>query len=96
MFQHNLGTKELVDALILCREALLNLPVQQIPRFRQFSNTLIMGQYVMDLVDAVEGRASVASGGRLSGAEGGGHGASEHSQCNDSDCCRICVQTINQ
>lgn len=86
MFQHNLGTKELVDALILCREALLNLPVQQIPRFRHFSNTLIMGQYVRDLVDAVEGRASGASEARsLSAAND-----------NDSDCCGVCFRTIKE
>lgn len=66
MFQHNLGTKELVDALVLCREALLNLPVQQIPRFKYFTDTQVMGQYIRDLVDATEGQASGASKAKAS------------------------------
>lgn len=61
MFNHNLGTKDLIDALILCREAMLNLPNQKIPRSKGFTDTLTMGGYLDGLIKAAEGRASGAS-----------------------------------
>jgi hypothetical protein len=59
MFFHNPGTKELVDALIMCRRVFHHMDNKTLPKKASyFEDTRMMGDYLDDLVRAVEGRAS--------------------------------------
>lgn len=88
MFTHNSGTKEMVDVLVMCRDALLNLPNQPIPRFPHFTGTQIMGDYLNSFIDTLEGRASGASKAKASSLSA--------AIDDDSDCCGVCLRTNDQ
>lgn len=71
MFTPNLATKELIDALMLCRDALKKLPKQPIPSFDAFVNTSAMENYLDHLIRSVEGRASGEGADRQTRSERG-------------------------
>lgn len=60
MFQQNIGTKELVDALRLSCRALSLIPNQPIPRAtdNDFKETAMAADYLWHLISAVEGMKS--------------------------------------
>ena len=86
MFMHNSGTKEMVDVLVMCRDALLNLPNQPIPKFPHFTDTRIMGDYLNKFIDTLEGRASGASKAKASSLSA----ANEVNSVTQAGCCGMC------
>lgn len=56
MFMTPAGTKEIMDALVMCEQVLAKLPAQKIPRFDAFEDTEIMADYLAHLIEAIEGK----------------------------------------
>ena len=55
MFMQNPGTKELIDALIMCRRIFHHMRCQPLPeKTNYFEDTRMMGDYLQRLIDAAE------------------------------------------
>jgi hypothetical protein len=66
MFMHNQGTKELVDALIICRHVMSGLQVQPIHHCAGFSDTGQLAQHLDSLIHSAEGGTTKFNRGNLS------------------------------